>query len=348
MREYLETLEAWVESGKKIAAATVISTWGSSPRPAGSQMFVNDQGEMVGSVSGGCVEGAVVESAQETLRSGQAQRLEFGVENQTAWEVGLACGGEIEVLVSVLPPGLLAAWETAGSPAQGVISVVLLGGPGQRAGSVVLLDGEGQLTWADDLPEEMIRRMADSARQTLPDLRNQPGVISTRQVISGDQRYFLRMEQAPLTLIAVGGVHIAVPLMKMARVLGFRTVVVDPRRMFSAEARFPEVDRLIQRWPQDAFQEIELNSRTAVAALTHDPKIDDPALQLALESSAFYVGALGSRNTQRKRRERLAELGLSSTELERIHGPIGLDLGGRSAAEIALAVLAEIVSTLYN
>jgi xanthine dehydrogenase accessory factor len=348
MREYLDALQAWVESGKQIASATVISTWGSSPRPAGSQMFISQQGEMVGSVSGGCVEGAVVEAARETLRSGRVQRLEFGVTDQTAWEVGLACGGEIEVLVRALPPGLIEAWEKAGAQERGILSVVLLEGPDQWTGGEVLLDDDGRPIWTDELPEGVIRRMEESARQALPDLRNQPGVISTRQVTSGDQRYFLRMEQAPLTLIAVGGVHIAVPLMKMAKVLGFRTVVVDPRKMFSAEARFPEVDRLIQRWPQDAFQELELNSRTAVAALTHDPKIDDPALQLALESTVFYVGALGSQNTQRKRRERLAELGLSPQDLDRIHGPIGLDLGGRSAAEIALAVLAEIISALYD
>jgi xanthine dehydrogenase accessory factor len=324
-------IDAWLAQGEEVALATVVSTWGSAPRQVGAKMAMTAAGAISGSVSGGCVEGAVFDVAMEVLATGRPQLLHFGVADETAWEVGLACGGAIEVFVDRLDPAVYHFGQTVARQEQPGATLTVIRGPEEWLGRKVALGpGKQRLGSLGNLDEAAVQA-AESVAQ------------SQRLAVTEDTELFVDVLSPSPTLILVGGVHIAVALTALARTLGYHTIVVDPRRAFGSEARFPHADRLIQAWPDEAFAELELTPATAVALLTHDPKIDDPALKIVLESPAFYVGALGSKATHAKRRRRLLEAGLSQAQVDRIHGPIGLDIGAQTPAEIALAVLAEIV-----
>lgn len=342
MREVIPDIDRWLEQGETVALATVIQTWGSSPRAAGAKMAVTPSGGMSGSVSGGCVEGATFEEGLAALRQNRARLIHFGVADETAWEVGLACGGSLDVFVQPLERTIYAAYRElllAERPFAAATLVKTAAGDEAGLGRAFLLDEAGVVAaFTGAAPGEAEMAAArealaagQSARLTLP---------------SGE--WFIEAVWPAPTLIVVGGVHIAIALTRLAKALGYRTVVVDPRRAFGSEARFPHVDRLVQAWPDEALTEIGLSRATAVALLTHDPKLDDPGLLVALRSPAFYVGALGSRATQEKRRARLKAAGLSDEQLARLRGPIGLDLGGRAPEEIALAILAEIVAARHG
>jgi xanthine dehydrogenase accessory factor len=284
-REILERAAAWSRAGQRVALATVVETWGSSPRPAGSQLAVSERGEMAGSVSGGCVESAVVHEATEVLRSGTPRTIEYGVTAGRAWEVGLPCGGRVRVHVEPAAPEHL----------QRVLSALA--------------------------SRERVERVLD---------------------LGGGEQFRLVLDP-PVRLVIVGAVHLAQPLVRMARVAGYDVVVVDPRAAFATGDRFPEAT-LDPRWPADALGDLHLDARTALVALSHDRRFDDPALEAALRSDAFYVGALGSRRTQAALRDRLREAGLSEPQIARLHGPVGLDLGAATPAEIAVEILAELVA----
>jgi xanthine dehydrogenase accessory factor len=342
--ELQRALEAWRRAGKAFALATVIRTWGSSPRPVGAAMAISAELEMEGSVSGGCVEGAVVQVAQEVLRSGKPRRLHFGVSDERAWEVGLACGGQIEVWVEPWgSPERLDLLETLLGCLEArrpfLLARVLEEGEGQGAGTIWLLaEGMGPpKTSGADLPEtlhSLLRKW----------LASRSSGVQTVQVAGGRMELFFHTVLPPPTLVIIGGVHIARALAAQAKTLGYRVVLVDPRRAFARRERFPQVDELLNEWPDKALATIGLTPDTAVAVLTHDPKVDDAALRVALPSPAFYVGALGSRKTQAARRERLAAAGVDPQSLARLRGPIGLPLGGRVPEEIALSILAEMVA----
>jgi xanthine dehydrogenase accessory factor len=336
MRDILPDLEKWYAANKSIALATVIQTWGSSPRQAGAKMALTSDGTITGSVSGGCVEGAVYESGVEVLQSNRPQLLHFGVADETAWEVGLACGGSIDIFVKPLDLEFFRALRSVYEEEKPAVLVTVVRGPAELLGREMLVEEDGIVngSLSDPLDEQALAL----ARETL--LRGE----SCRVMLTEGVEVFQEAILPPPTLIAVGGVHITVALMALAKTLGYRTVVVDPRTAFGNEERFPNVDRLIQRWPDEAFREIPLTRSTAVAMLTHDPKLDDPALKIALPSPAFYVGALGSKTTQAKRRQRLLEDGVTETVLNRLHGPIGLELGAETPEEIALSVMAEVVA----
>lgn len=317
----------WLSAGKKVALATVIGTWGSSPRPVGSQLAVDEAGAFVGSVSGGCIEGAVVGEALNTISDGQNRSLEFGVTNEQAWEVGLACGGDVRVLVE--PADDLAVLKkleeekpiaTVTDLASGVKSFVT---PVAVSGDLDLSDG-----------------MIDNARSALRDDRS-------RIYEDGDNAYFVNIHNPPLRMAVIGAVHISQALVPMAAAAGFDVTVIDPRGSFATEARFPDVT-ISDEWPDDAMEKFAPDSRTAVVTLTHDPKLDDPALEIALKSDAFYIGSLGSRRTHASRLERLAEAGFGEQDFARIHGPIGLDLGATSPAEIAVSVLGQIIAQKHG
>ena len=374
MRDIASPVEAWLQAGEPVALATVVATWGSAPRGVGAKLAVTTGDRMAGSVSGGCVEAAVVEAARETLATGLVQHLAFGVTDESAWSVGLACGGRIEVLVELLDPDEFRWLGERAKADVGAARAVVIGGPAEWVGRRWLFDessgSPGEATIAPSEVQSAVAgalRTGQSTRIAMPvrtEMRGDGEIDAARIVKSADATnnpdsndatnmdsplgavVDLIIDVIPprLTLFIIGGVHIAVALIPMARTLGYRTVLVDPRSTFASLERFTDMDQLLQCWPDEAFRAVPLTATTAVAVLTHDPKIDDPALALALPGPAFYVGALGSRKTQAARRVRLRERGLSEAAIERLRGPIGLDLGGTSPEEIALAVMAEIVA----
>jgi xanthine dehydrogenase accessory factor len=324
-----ETALDWHRAGRGAALATVVETWGSAPRPVGSQLAVSGEAELTGSVSGGCVEGAVVAEALEAIEDGAARLMEFGVSDDDAFAVGLACGGRIRVLVepvgSVLGEGLLGELVEARAARRPVAVETHLPGPP---------------------PNEETARLEGLSHRLLG-YRDAPGRFDAdRSGFDGDDpARFLAVHNPPLRLAVVGAVHIAQPLAAMAREAGYDVTLIDPREAFASEARFPG-ERLVHEWPGAALERHGVDLRTAVVLLTHDPKLDDPALMVALRSEAFYVGALGSTRTHAKRVARLREAGLSEAEIARIDAPVGLDIGARAPAEIAIATLAEMTERL--
>jgi xanthine dehydrogenase accessory factor len=340
MRDILPDLEKWRAEDQSIALATVIQTWGSSPRRAGAKMALTPEGKITGSVSGGCVEGAVFEAGVDVLKSNRPQLLHFGVADETAWEVGLACGGSIDIFVKPLDTEFFQALRSVLVNEQPAVVLTVVRGPDEIVGREILVSEDGSVIGS--INEELEEKALDLAREALAQGE------SRRVMLGDDLEVFLEVTLPPPTLIAVGGVHITIALMTLAKTLGYRTVVVDPRSAFGNEARFPYVDQLIQAWPEDAFQQVPITRSTAIAMLTHDPKLDDPALKIALPSPAFYVGALGSKTTQTKRRQRLLEDGLTEEQLNRLHGPIGLKIGAATPEEIAMSIMAEIVAARNN
>jgi xanthine dehydrogenase accessory factor len=336
MRDILPDLDNWNSQAKSIALATVIQTWGSSPRRAGAKMAITPDGGITGSVSGGCVEGAVFEEGVASLKANRPKLLHFGVADETAWEVGLACGGSIDVFVKPLDTGLFKSLRSVLVDEQPAVLFTVVKGTDEILGREMLVKDDGTVigTISDDLNE--------NAKQLVREILD--GGESQRLKLNEDVEIFAEVILPPPTLIAVGGVHITIALMALAKTLGYRTVVVDPRTAFGNEERFPNVDQLIQLWPDEAFQQIPITRSTAIAMLTHDPKLDDPALKIALPSPAFYVGALGSKTTQAKRRQRLLEDGITESQLNRLYGPIGLEIEAHTPEEIAMSIMAEIVA----
>ncbi len=335
MHDILPQLDDWLKAHRQVALATVIQTWGSSPRRPGARMAVTADGKFAGSVSGGCVERAVIEAALESLKTNQARLLHFGVSDETAWEVGLACGGSIDILVKPLDLKLFEALRSVWMDEHQAVLITVIRGTGDMLGRELLVRADGLV--AGTLGDEWDHRALKLAGEALSQ------GTSTRIMLDGSVELFIETILPPPTLIAVGGVQIAIALMSLAKTLGYHTIVIDPRGSWGNTDRFPHVDQMIQNWPEEAFRKIPLTRSTAVAMLTHDPKLDDPALRIALPSLAFYVGALGSRKTQSQRRERLLQAGLSEAQLARLHTPIGLKIGADTPEEIALAIMAEIV-----
>ena len=333
MFDVLEDIKRWRAEGQPVALATVIQTWGSAPRGVGAKMAMTSDARIAGSVSGGCVEAAVVEAGTEVLKSGKPRLLHFGVSDETAWGVGLACGGKIEVFVAVLNNEAHERIKKSLEERRAIASITIV--DGAVPGHAIMLEEDGTVVGAlgDEIDETVIAEARSALSEGLP-----------RRFRQGETETFIDVILPAPTMVVVGGVHIAIALTSLAKTLGYRTVVVDPRGVFGSDERFPHADRLIAEWPSEALQEFGLNRSTAVATLTHDPKLDDPALQTALRSKAFYVGALGSRKTQEKRRKRLLDAGLSDEQIGRLWAPIGLDIGSRTPEEIALAVMAQIVA----
>lgn len=335
MREVLADLMRWQEEGKVIALATVVQTWGSSPRGIGSKMALTLDGKVIGSVSGGCVENAVIEAGIQSLKTNQPQLLHFGVADETAWEVGLACGGSIDVFVKPLNTNFFKELLSSIVEDKPLVIATVIRGPAGLLGREFLFNEHSHSTYwfGNDLDEQIL----DLALKLLSQ------GISERIELNSEIEIFFETILPQPTLIVVGGVHIAVALTSLAKTVGYRTVIIDPRKAWGNKERFPKVDQLIHAWPEDAFEEIEVTRSTAIVTLTHEPRLDDPALKVALKSSAFYVGALGSKSTHAKRCERLLNDGIGESQLSRIHAPVGLNIGAQSPEEIALAIMAEVV-----
>lgn len=339
MRDLVSQLNKWIRDGESVALATVVHTWGSAPRRPGARMGITASGKITGSVSGGCVEAAVIEAGLRVIRTGHADLLEFKVADETAWAVGLACGGAIQVFVKPLDEQLAQSIASAIESSMPVADLMVVGGPEDLIGAEALFSERQRV--AGDLEARPGSGAASLAAQALTSRRTMRSELHEGQRLLD---VFVDVILPPPVLIVVGAVHVAIALCSMARTLGYRTVVIDPRGIFGSRDRFPQVDLLVQSWPEEAFSRLTLTADSAVCMLTHDPKIDDPALKLALSSPAFYVGALGSRKTQAARRERLLEAGIPHEELARLRGPIGLDIGADAPEEIALSIMAEIVA----
>lgn len=298
----LSAAQSW--KGARMALATVVSTWGSAPRPRGSHMLVHEDGRFEGSVSGGCVEGDILDTAAQVIAGAPFAVKKYGVADASAWEVGLPCGGEISVMVQPV-------------------------------------SAEG---FDPELFDRIVEARADGQSLTVTtDLTT--GHSDLRPVETGE--IFANRYDPPRRLIVVGAVQIAQSLVGLARTLGIETVVVDPRGRFLTEERFPETT-LDDRWPDEAVEAYKPGPSTAVVTLSHDTKIDDPALVAALAANTGYVGALGSRKSHAARLQRLAEAGVSADDLARIDGPVGLDIGAIGPAEIALSIAGAMVKAFHD
>jgi xanthine dehydrogenase accessory factor len=324
---------AWRTAGRALALATVVETWGSSPRPVGSQLVVDAAGAFAGSVSGGCVEGAVIEAAQAAIAAGRPALLRFGVSNEQAWAVGLACGGTISVQVRPLA-------LDRDSPDPGFLAAITQARATRRGGALVtdLADGRSAFVHDSGRSEGTLPLPEPARSAALAALAaDRSGVVDLEAA-----RLFVQVFAPPLRLAIVGAVHLAEPLAPMAAMCGFDVVVMDPRQGFATAFRHPGVG-IDTRWPDAAMAAFAPDARAAIVTLTHDPKLDDAALSVALTSPAFYVGSLGSKKTHAARCARLQAAGLPESAIARLHAPVGLDIGAKSPAEIAVSILAEII-----
>jgi xanthine dehydrogenase accessory factor len=333
----LDTLAAWGGRGDRIAVATVVETKKSAPQPAGTKMAVNDRGDVVGAVSGGCVEGAVVEVAESVIGGGPSRLLHYGIADSDAWDVGLPCGGEISIWVEPYERDGLAALfsENVRTGVRSAIVTALEGTPRPGAKLLVAADGDPAGTLGDPALDEAARALAGEAMWT----------ERSEVVEHSGLRLFVDVSAPKPRLIIVGAVDFAAQLSEVAALADWRAFVVDPRGRFATPERFPAAERVIVKWPQEAFAELApIDRATSIAVLTHDPKLDDAALSAALASEAGYIGAMGSRRAQAFRRERLVAAGVDEAQLERVSAPIGLDIGALTAAETALSIMTEIIA----
>src|ERR1700712_1974258 len=321
----LRTADLWRTRGDEVALATVVRTRRSAPRPLGSKFAVGSRGEMAGSVSGGCVEGAVVHEAQSVLEGGPPNLVFYGIANDEAWDVGLACGGEIWVWIE--------RYEGGEPPAERAARVTVING--DHAGTHAFVTEDGV---AGEVPEELADRIVAAGAEAISAERNQTVLLDDDGLIFAEA-----LVPAP-RIVVVGAVDTADALCRMTGALGWPTVVIAPRSAFATAERIPSADEIVVKWPDEGYDEIDLRPEDHIVVLTHAPKPDDPAISGALRRGVGYVGALGSRRTQEKRRERLREAGISDEQLERISGPIGLDLGAHTPEETAISILAEIVA----
>lgn len=339
----------WLAQGRRVTLAVVIETWGSAPRPVGALMVVDGAGAMMGSVSGGCVEGAVV---AEAMAGGRSRVLTYGVADEEAFAVGLACGGTIRVLL--LPLG-----QAPGDLAPQMLQELVAARAAARPLALVsdLADllsaplAHGDMAGGDNAGSDIPGGDMAGGRHRLVARGEDPAVdralMADRSGL--DEGRFVAVHNPPLRLIVVGAVQIAQSLVPMARALGHRVTLIDPRSAFGSAGRFPQEtlgETLLEDWPDEALPRLALDGRSALVTLTHDAKLDDPAIAFALRSPVYYIGCLGSTRTHAKRLERLAALGFGPEALTRLHAPAGLAIGAKSPAEIALSIMAEIVQVL--
>jgi len=332
MIELLGTIEQWFAAREQVAVATVIRVEGSAPRPVGARMVASSGGRMAGSVSGGCVETTVYQEMAGLLDGGPPRTLHFGITQDMIWDVGLACGGTIDVFIQALDPELIAAFGRRVAQGEPVALVAFL--EGENAGGTALVTREGLAMGPDS------GSAASRAVEVLA-ARVERGAIHE---LAPDMRVYIEPFLPPPVLVIAGGVHVAIPLARFGKELGFRVIVVDPRQTFANRERFPGADQVLVAWPDEALSGLEVGDTTYIVLLTHDPKIDEPTLAAVLKTSAAYIGAIGSRKTHADRYERMEKWGVSREQLDRVYSPVGLDLGGGTPEETALSIIAEIVA----
>ena len=304
--DILTPMSVWLKEKRKVALATVISTWGSAPRPVGGQMAIDSNGEIIGSVSGGCIEGAVINEGINSINDGKLRIKDYGISNDMAWEVGLACGGELKILIQPLN-----------------------------------LEDKIVYSIVENIknrePTKLIINCLTGSRHIDNSMINQ---VSTYDKIKEE---FIHVIDPKPRLFIVGAVHIAQALISLAKTADFEIILIDPREHFATKDRFPNC-KIINEWPDTALSNFILDKSTHLVTLTHDPKIDDPALIYTLKKDIGYIGSLGSKKTHNKRCERLIDIGFCQSDLSKIHGPIGLNIKAKTPAEIAISIMAEIIN----
>ncbi|HEY3681883.1 MAG TPA: XdhC/CoxI family protein [Streptosporangiaceae bacterium] len=349
MRDLLPTIGKWYDTGEVFGLATVVSTYRSAPREAGAAMAVSSGGEAIGSVSGGCVEGAVYELAQQVVEDGEPVLQRYGVSDDDAFAVGLTCGGIIDIFVERV--------STAEFPELAEVSRSIA--DGEPVAIATVLDGPGQVgarrvVWEDHASGSLGGRRLDDAIDD--DARGMlaQGVTGQRHYgPEGERRLddltvFVHTFAPPPRMLVFGAIDFATAVARVGKFLGYHVTVCDARPVFATAKRFPDADEVVVKWPHKYLSEITVDPRTAIAVLTHDPKFDVPLLEVALRTEAGYIGAMGSRRTHDDRLARLREAGLTDEELSRLRSPIGLDLGARTPEETAVAIAAELIQLRWG
>jgi xanthine dehydrogenase accessory factor len=331
VREVLADIERWRAQGERVALATVVATRKSAPRPVGAKLAVSEGGEMAGSVSGGCVENEVFGHACEVLDGAQPQLLNYGISDELALTIGLPCGGEIDVFVDAPNEQLLDRLKSVIETDERAVFFSVVEGEG--LGSELLVTEAGERI--GEGPDEAVSRFDEVLRAGRNRLLE----------LDDGRKVFAEVYGPPPRLLVIGAVDTSEALCRAAKMIGWRTIVADARAKFATKERLPSADEVIVGWPEDALAQVQPDHQTAVVVLTHDEKFDIPALKGALETEAFYIGALGSRRNQKLRRERLVEEGVAESDLDRISGPSGLDIGADTPAETAISILGEILAT---
>lgn len=333
MRDILETVGTWQRANEKVGIATVTTTWGSAPRRAGAKLAFKADYAMIGSVSNGCIEGAVMEEGFLSFKAGRGHLLEYGLSDDDVFSVGLSCGGQIRVFVEPLDTHWWSCLEPLVRAHDVAYTVTAI--EGDMIGEKVLFDCNMTPIYQTlNIPSETVLEWSHLAT----------GLTESQEIQLSDQVIFVDVHMPPPHLIIIGGSHVAMPLHAIAKTLDFRVTLVDPRSAFASKARFPQVDAIIHQYPNDALPKLKLDQHTYVAVLTHDPKIDDPALLTVLQTDIPYIGVMSSKRSHQERAARLREKGVTDEQLARLHTPIGLKIGSKTPEEIALSIMAEIVA----
>lgn len=349
MREIIATIQQWREAGKKMALATIIKTEGSSPQPLGSKMIISDKGEMMGSISGGCVESSVVEQAQVCLRDHKTRIQHYGIDNSNPWTVGLACGGQIDIFIEpLLDPRLPNGFSLELTKACSCLLkkdlpffLCLAVSPPMQGERAIL---QGNQVISGGMNKQWFTRLC-AFHPFIDITMDHPRMIEMGFEENTSIKVFVEPILPQPRMIIIGAVHIAVSLTMFAKALDFKTIIIDPRRAFLTRDRFPLANELVNRWPQDILPTMKITPRDCVIILSHDEKIDLPALKEAITSSAGYIGLLGSKKTKDERLQALIEQGVAPIKLQMVHAPIGMNIGAVKPQEIAVSIIAEIIAS---
>ncbi len=334
MKEVLAQVQSWVTQKKQVVLARVIQTWGSSPRPVGSAMFISEDMEMIGSVSGGCVEGAVLKESKTLFGTNHGRLVHYGVSDEDAWAVGLSCGGKIQVYFQPWQSKDSASLELVNKLMQLLSenkSCILISALTEEARNTLLMpDGSRS---GSDLPKEVISTALESFEKRRHEM-----------ISVGKEQYFIQVFPRRSQMVIIGAAHITADLVQLAHQFDFETIVIDPRGAFAKNTTFAvKPDRIIEKYPSEVLNDFPLDPNTYAVILSHDPKIDDDALQILLKTKVAYIGALGSKKNHEKRTNRLLEKGFSAEEIGRIDAPIGLDINAIGAKEIAFSIMGAII-----
>ena len=343
IKEILPDLDLWLDRGEEVAIATVVQVERSAPRPPGARMCVTRSGLMAGSVSGGCVEADVFERAVQVLDSREPVVANYGIADELGFDVGLSCGGSIDILIE--PFAYCDEWEALRRcvESDGVaVQAIGLAPESLRGRKLVMPDsGEYVGSIASTLDTQVANECADLLKAG-----------GTKIVIlpwqSGQAKLYLEAFRPSPSLLIVGATHTAMSLCRLATEIGFQVTVIDVRTALATPERFPDANQLVHAWPEEALEQVPLDAYSSLVVLTHDPKFDVPALASGLRSDARYIGAQGSRVTHEGRKEQLRLQGFGDADLARIRAPIGLDIGSRTPAELALSILAEVLAVQYD